>query len=162
MGWLACVLGAGFGYPWVGPVVVVMLTISHLMWVNFPRQQLVLVAGAALLGWIVDTLMGIAGALSFSGNPFPSWVSPPWMIALWVNFALTLPVSLKWLLGRYSLGVVLGAMAGPLAYWSGARLEALEFRGALGTTLLILALLWAASLPLLLFLAQRIRHDATC
>ena len=90
IGWLACVCGAASGWPWVGPIVVAVLLVTHLIRMNVARKELQFICTVALLGWLIDTMQGALGTLSFSGNPFPDWISPPWMVALWINFALML------------------------------------------------------------------------
>lgn len=160
IGWLACVCGAASGWPWVGPIVVAVLLVTHLIRMNVARKELQFICTVALLGWLIDTMQGALGTLSFSGNPFPDWISPPWMVALWINFALTLHVSLAWLLGRYWLGSMLGALGGPLAYWTGSHTEAIHLGDNLPMSLLILALLWGGIVPVLILLAQRTHSNA--
>jgi hypothetical protein len=73
---------------------------------------------------------------------------------MWVNFALILNVSLRWLRGRYLLGAVLGFFGGPLAYFAGARLGAIRIPEPLALKLLVLALAWALAVPLLLRISR--------
>ena len=47
------------------------------------------------------------------------------MVMLWVNFAMTLNVSLGRLRGKYLLAGILGAFGGPMAYYGGAELGAM-------------------------------------
>jgi hypothetical protein len=73
---------------------------------------------------------------------------------MWMLFATTLNVSLRWL-RRYPLAAIaLGAIGGPLAYWAGARLGAMEFAAPVAATA-ALAFGWALLTPLLVWLAQR-------
>ena len=51
---------------------------------------------------------------------------PYWILAMWALFATTLNASLGWLHGRPALAGALGMLSGPLAYWAGARLGAIE------------------------------------
>ena len=61
------------------------------------RRDLTLILGVVLLGFFGDTLMGILGILVHTnGLPFP----PPWMMTLWLLFAMTLPWSLRALAAR--------------------------------------------------------------
>jgi hypothetical protein len=77
---------------------------------------------------------------------------PPWMIALWANFATTLNLSLAGLQTRPWLAALLGLVGGPLAYWGGAGLGAMTFVAPL-PALIALGLGWALLTPLLLALA---------
>ena len=83
-------------------------------------------------------------------------VSPPWMAALWFNFALLVSISLAWLKGKYAAAALLGGLAGPVAYWGGEKLGALTVAATFGRGYLILALMWALALPLLVFLHNRL------
>jgi hypothetical protein len=73
------------------------------------------------------------------------------MVALWAAFAMTLGSSLGWLSRRYHAAAVLGAAAGPLSYAAGARLGAVELAGDLRFAVVVLAVSWGFSLPLLVW-----------
>ena len=70
-----------------------------------------------------------------------------------MNFAATLNVSMAWLRGRYLLAAVFGAIGGPLAYYSGAKLGATEALPSLNG-MLVLAVGWGVMTPLLVWLAR--------
>jgi hypothetical protein len=72
------------------------------------------------------------------------------MVALWVNLGTTLNVSLGWLRGRYLAAAAMGAIAGPLAYWAGVRLEAVTFGLPLPVALAVISVEWAVSMPALI------------
>jgi hypothetical protein len=109
-----------------------------------------------LLGLVVDSLLSGIGLLLFKNNS--AWVAPPWILAMWLNFALVLRVSLRWLQGRYLLGGLMGALGGPAAYWAGERMGAVSFGAPLITTLAVLAIIWALVVPLLLFRSREMDH----
>jgi hypothetical protein len=155
LGWFACVLGAAANNPWVGPIFVGFLALLHLILLPMRMVQLRLIFFAALLGTVSDGLLIQLNVFNFTGSALPAWLSPLWLTAMWINFALTLRISMSWLLGRYWLGAVLGAAGGPVAYYSGVRLGAIEFQASLTISFLSLALVWAAALPLLLYWARR-------
>jgi len=66
-------------------------------------------------------------------------------------------VSLGWLRDRYLLATLFGAIGGPLAYYSGAKLGATETLPTTGG-LLILALGWGVMTPLLVRVAKMTRR----
>jgi len=148
-GWLACVLGAGYGRPSLGPIVVLGLMGLHLLLAADRRRQarVILIAGAT--GSVLDTVLGLMGALSFPVGWGVVWLTPLWMSALWMNFATTLNLAMGWLNGRYRLAVVAGAAGGMMAYYSGERLGALTLNGALG--FVGVAAEWAVAMPVLLW-----------
>ncbi|MGB7931118.1 MAG: DUF2878 domain-containing protein, partial [Gammaproteobacteria bacterium] len=77
-----------------------------------------------------------------------------WIVAMWVLFASTLNVSLRWLRGRWMLATLLGAVAGPLAYYAGAKLGGVVITEPL-PAFTALAAGWAAFVPLLIRLSTR-------
>ena len=87
-----------------------------------------------------------------TGAALAAALPPPWMVALWANFATTLNLSLAGLQSRPWLTALLGLVGGPLAYWGGAKLGAMTFVAPL-PALIALALGWAVLTPLLLALA---------
>jgi len=96
------------------------------------------------------------GWVSFESTAFwPDQIPPPWMIFLWGMFATTVNVSLKWLKTRSVFAILLGALAGPLAYWGGARFGALEIVD-FSAAMIYLSLGWAIAVPALLKMASSI------
>jgi len=158
-GWLACVLGAAHGMPWAGIAVATAVIAWHAAHARRPAQELKLVALAVLAGALCDSALAASGWIAFAPDAAAAVLAPWWILAMWALFATTLNVSLAWLRSRLPLAGLLGAMSGPLAYWGGARLGALELRqpaAALGG----LALVWAVVLPGLLAAARRLDRAA--
>lgn len=82
-------------------------------------------------------------------------LSPAWIVALWLAFATTFNVSLRWLQGRHGLSAALGLIGGPLAWFAGSRMGALELSD-LKLDLLVIGVGWAVLMPVLLLLARRL------
>jgi uncharacterized protein DUF2878 len=132
LGWIVCVLAAARGLPWIGALAALAIVAWHVARAGSPGRELALIAAAASLGAVFD-----------------------WMVGLWAIFATTLNVSLRWLRARPWLAAALGFLGGPAAYYSGARLGAMEFITA-GAALAGIALGWAIATPLLLGVARRL------
>lgn len=156
MAWFAAVLGAAKGMLWLGPLAMIPTLAIHLALQENRCGEVKLLLAAGLLGFFFDTAFVAGGVFTPLQHLFPRPLSPPWMICLWLNFAATLNVSMTWLRGRYLLAAAFGAVGGPLAYYSGARLGATE---ALPTMsgMLLLAIGWGAMTPLLVKLAEHFR-----
>jgi hypothetical protein len=153
-GWFACVMGAAAGHAWIGPVVVGAALALHFARAARPTAELRLALGALAIGLAWDGALLHLGLLRFAApGPIES-LPPPWMLALWPLFASTLNVSLRWLHVRPLAAAVLGAISGPLSYWGGARLGALQLPDPI-VALALLAAGWAVITPLLLVLARR-------
>jgi hypothetical protein len=151
--WFAAVLGAAGGHEFYGPMAVGLVLPLHFTLIDDLRGEFKLLLVAAILGFFFDTALMTAGVFTPRSHLLPQPFSPPWMVSLWVNFAATLNVSLAWLRGRYYLAALFGAIGGPAAYYSGAKLGAtLALPGTGGV--IILAAGWGVMTPLLVWLAR--------
>lgn len=151
--WFACVLGGAKGLPWVGPMVVAAVVLYHLRHAEDHHIELLLIAVAAAVGTLFDSLLVATGALSYPSGQWHPLLAPYWIIALWVAFATTLNVSMRWLEGRSLLAFLFGAAGGPLAYFSGSQLGAVTLEDpALAFTALSLG--WGLLTPLLIGIAS--------
>lgn len=155
-GWFACVLGAARGRPWEGAAFALALIGIHLVLARRPGPEAALVALAALLGGLVDTVQVRLGLLEFGSGNLIDGLAPPWILVLWMQFATLLRYGLSWLAGRYRLGSALGAIGGPVAFWIGTRLGAVELHAKLYPSLLGLAAAWALAMPALLWISDRL------
>jgi len=154
IGWFACVLGGANGMPWLGVVMTGLALAFHLWQAAQPRLELILALLAGGLGGLLDSLPVALGWLTYTSGMFLTGAAPSWIIAMWMLFATTLNVSLRWLKGRYVLAALLGAAAGPLAYYAGAKLGGVTLLEP-AAALSLLALIWAVAMPTLLALASR-------
>lgn len=124
IGWFACVLGGAWGWPWVGVAFVGLATLWHLRIVPNPGGEAVLLAVAVAIGALVDSLLPAAGWVVYPSGQLHLLMAPVWIIALWVLFAGTLNMSMKWLRDRYFLALLFGAVGSPMSYYAGSRLGA--------------------------------------
>ena len=158
VGWFACVLGAANGIAWFGALAVLAAAILHLKRARRPGAELRLLLAAMILGLVLDSALLATGWVaypgSFAGSEWLPPLAPYWLVAMWVLFATTLNVSMGWLHGRPLLAALFGAVGGPLSYWAGARLGAMELLQPTAA-LAALAVIWAVAMPVLLRLAQR-------
>ena len=168
--WLACVGGAGYGHPLLGPVVALAWLALHVAGIDRTdhgslvpaarrASEVKLLATAAFAGYVGDSALVLGGAFAFPDHAGPAAPTTPWMVALWAAFAATLRHSLDWARRRYLLGVFAGAVFGPLAYTAGEALGAITIAAPpLGW--LAIAVEWALAMPLLLWLRERIEGGA--
>ena len=151
--WFAAVLGAANGMPWLGIIAVPLALALHLALSPAWRPELLLALAAAATGFVFDSVLVAAGAFSPIPYVFPVPFSSLWMVMLWVNLATTMNVSMGWLSGRYALAAVFGAIGGPLAYYSGAKLGAMTRLPDVGG-LAGIGIAWAIVMPLLYRMAK--------
>ena len=156
-GWFAAVLGAAHGMPWLGLIAVPLVLAVHFILSPHKKAEAYLVVSAGVIGFCVDTVLVFVDLFTPVPYLLPHPFSPPWMVLLWMNFATALNVSLKSLHGRYLLSSILGAIGGPFAYYSGAKLGA-TVTIPVGSDFFVLAMAWSAAVPALFWIAGHINQ----
>jgi hypothetical protein len=156
VGWFACVLGAARGHPWTGAAIALLLIAAHVALARRPWEELALVLCAAGIGAVADSVQAQMGMIRFRSGSLAPWICPPWIVALWMQFATLLRFSLSWVKGRYLAASLLGLVGGPLAFSAGARLGAADLHPDRALSLVSIGIVWAAAFPLLVLLAERL------
>ncbi len=156
--WFVAVMGAAADRGWAGPLAVMVFAAFQLATSSERRADIVLVVAAAVIGFGIDTAFAQTGAIHYSAAESIRF-APAWIVALWINFALTLNHSLGYLKSNVFAAVVLGAIGGPLTYIAARGIGAVSFVTA-PASLIALALVWAAVLPLLCRFAKRLSDRA--
>lgn len=156
LGWVTSVFGATRGLPWLGPLWVLIWAISFFSWKRKLKTEWVLLVGAAIIGYIFDSVMVLLNFVEFPLEVRFGGPSPFWMVAMWVNLASTLRYSLGWMRDRFILGAIIGLVVGPLAYIAGSGLGAIEITSGI----LPIAIEWFVGIPLLLYF-ERISRKGT-
>ena len=133
---------------------VAVIVAVHLIRANDSKPELVLIIIAMLIGTVWDSGLMMAGLFEFSNGVVVPAVIPLWLVAMWALFATTLNVSMKWMKGKYLIAAIIGAIGGPLAYYAGHRLGAVEFTDA-ATVLPLIAVGWSIIMPALMALSDR-------
>lgn len=148
LGWFTCVLGAANGYAREGAIAAGLIVALHIARATRPGREAKLALAAALLGLAFESALVWAGWVRVDDGIY-------WLVALWALFATTLNESLRMLQTRPWIAALFGAVGGPLAYYAGARMGALDFVQP-AAMLAALAVGWAAATPLLLSVARRL------
>jgi hypothetical protein len=155
--WWACVLGAGVGAPWAGPLAAVAYAAVHFAFTPTRRRDLRLLAVALVLGLLIDGALGGSGLLSYAGASEYRALAPAWILALWAGFALTLTHSMGWFAARPLAAAAFGLAGGPLAYASAnAVAGAVAFPHGSALALAAVGIGWAVALPLLYAMDRRL------
>lgn len=145
--WFCAVLGRDTLLP-----VTLLLLLAHVLLAADSRRELKQLLLVGAVGITVDAALSAAGVFQFKGGV----LVPLWLCGLWLGFAAVLGRSLAWLAGRPLVIAVAGAVAFPLNYWAGQRLGAVEFGYPLLSTLAVLAITWALTLPAMFWLSARL------
>lgn len=108
---------------------------------------------AVLLGLLLDGVLGTSGLLTYAAAGDAPMLAPPWILALWAGFALTLTHSMVALATRPWAAAIFGLIGGPIAYASaGGVAGAVTFGYGMLPGLLAIAGAWAVAVPLLYWL----------
>jgi hypothetical protein len=156
--WLAAVIGAGHGLWWPGVAIFAAFAACQLATSAWRRADVCLIVVIGIAGFVIDSIFAQCGLMEFATWLPWKGMSPVWMVMLWTSFALALNHSLAFLQQRTWLATALGGIGAPLAYWAaGSGWHALTFGARPMVTLALVAIVWAALMPLLARLALRLR-----
>lgn len=156
--WFCAVIAAAHGLAWPA-VLAFSLFAAWQIGVSRRRQvQWRLLVLALGCGVVLGGAFSVSGLIGYA-TPHPALPpggAPVWILALWGALALTLTSSLRYLQKNLWLACALGALGGPLAFWSAAQAwNVVRFANPQWHALLALAVGWALAMPLLAGMARR-------
>jgi len=99
-----------------------LVVAAHLTLARRRRDELDLALWTAAIGVAVDTTQIGARHAALDAGTLVAWLPPPWLVVIWMQFAMTFHYSLRWLNGRPSRAALFGGLGGPLAFYAGRRL----------------------------------------
>ena len=105
----------------------------------------------AVIGITIDSSLTFFGIFIF---PESSLIIPFWLIVLWINFSTTLTLSLSFIGKNKLVAFGLGATALPFNYTVGERLGAVTFGDPYLFSILVIALVWSVSFPILFMVSH--------
>lgn len=146
----------GFNFIWFGCVVygnnflpyAISLLVLHFCFIENPKSELYLVFSIAFAGILIDSLLTNFDVFNFEffqSAPQSRLIFlniPLWLIALWFAFGATVNHSLSLLKSYVWLRIFTGLMVVPLSYFTGYKLDAVQFSYSVLTTLCVLSLTW--------------------
>jgi hypothetical protein len=156
LGWLACVLGTAWGFPWLGVCLALGLIGVHLSLAEDRKNQIAIAIVSGLVGMIIDSAQLWAGVFSFPRGVVIDALPPPFMTVLWMQFATTFRYCMSWLSGRYVLSSLFGLIGAPIAFFAGERLGAIEFLPPRLAHFASLGFVWCLAVPLLVYISDRL------
>ncbi|WP_295574991.1 DUF2878 domain-containing protein [Stenotrophomonas maltophilia] len=153
--WLCAVAGASRGWQWPALLAALLYISSQLLTSIHPRLDLRLLMLALACAWLVDASAAASGTVRYAAAPL-GWAPPPWIMALWAAFAMTLTTSMRFLQRHPALPFLFGLLLAPLAYLSAARgFAAVQFAAPMWRGLLVLGVGWSVALSLLCWATRR-------
>ncbi|AMV05995.1 DUF2878 domain-containing protein [Xanthomonas citri] len=155
--WLIAVGSAAHARIWPTLLALAVFALYQLWPSRRAPGDVQLMVAALSLGLLLDTTLA-AGSWVRYATPWPgSLLAPPWILALWLGFALTLNHSLAAAMQRPWLAVLLGAIFGPFSYWLAQRgWHAVEFQSPSLHAVLAVGIGWGVACGVLSLYARRL------
>jgi hypothetical protein len=158
LSWYFCIRFAAHDQGGLAVSVVLVLLTGQLLWLAFIQKKTqglyYFIGLITLAGTVIDSLFIKTGWMILSANPFAGYFSSPWMISLWLSFAVLFYAILSGFIDKYKTLTVLTFFGFSSAYATGAVLGAAAFPHGLGTCLVV-GLLWAVAFPALTTLYKK-------
>jgi len=151
--WLSSVIGGAREMPWLGPLVVLGALGVHLAFARRRFEEVLLVITCAVIGASFDSALVAAGWVSYKSGIVSEYMAPYWIVTMWMLFATTLNVSMRWMRGRPVLAAVFGFYGGPAAYIAGEALGGIILDNKIAA-IAALAVGWAVLMPFLMWLSE--------
>ncbi len=152
LGWFTCVLGGANTLPMIGVGYALLFLLIHATWQGNAVREFSFITLVALFGFGIDSLLVTLGYFSYTSAIGHSF-APFWIAALWAMFAATIGHSMAWLSSRPILSSLLGAVFGPVAYFSASKFGADTLLEG-GQGLYLQAIVWSTMMPSMYFLYQ--------
>ena len=159
IGWFACVLGGASNRPWTGFLIAMTLIGVHLALSAERSLEVRLVILATAVGALVEMIHIAAGTYRFTSGTLTAALPPPWLLAMWAQFATTFRFSLRKVVMRRVPAVLFGAAGGPIAFLGGDRLGAVTMLPPLAYGLLRLSVSWAIALFVFSAVVRRVAPE---
>ncbi|MGI9270852.1 MAG: DUF2878 domain-containing protein [Woeseiaceae bacterium] len=153
VGWFSSVLGGAQQMPWLGPVVVLGALAIHFRAAKRPAEELALVLSCAAIGALFDSVLVSLGWVQYSSGMLFEMAAPYWIVSMWMLFATTLNVSMRWLRQKEWLAAFFGLIGGPTTYYAGEKLGGIVLLDQTAA-LVALGIGWAVMMPILLRLSE--------
>jgi hypothetical protein len=147
--WWLSALGPLWGMSWLGPLAMLLFLVLHFRFSAVRQQEILFILTVGLIGTFIDSLFAVSGMLIYAGGYGLSWLAPLWITAMWLGFTSSMHHALRWLKSAPILGFITGAVFGPLSYYTGMSLGVIESGWPLLWSMVVLALVWGATIPIL-------------
>ena len=153
--WFASVTGGAREMPWLGPLAVLVALTIHFRAARNPTEEALLILSCAIIGALFDSFLVASGWVTYKSGLFSEFFAPFWIITMWMLFATTLNVSMRWLRGRPWLAAVFGLVGGPVSYLTGQKLGGIILSNQ-PAAIVALAIGWAIMMPILMRLSENL------
>tara|TARA_Y100000996_G_scaffold380062_1_gene333709 strand:- start:1094 stop:1618 length:525 start_codon:yes stop_codon:yes gene_type:complete len=154
--WWISVYAATKEVYYAGPLIVIIFLFIHAFKVISYNTEILFLVICYLIGFLIDTFFLRLGIIEYKGLlPEKYNLAPVWVTCLWVCFGTSISHSFKWVRKQYKFLALLGAISGPIIYFSASKVGALLFNVNY-YYLFVVGLCWSLFLPLIVYISDRI------
>lgn len=157
-GWLAAVFSAAASVPFLGTLAIAVAVGTHLALSRSREGEVRLLALAAAIGFGWESILVATGLVQYGAASILPGTAPYWIVAMWLLFATTLNVGMRWLRKNLYVTAIFGAIGGPMSFLAGEKAGAVSFPDPF-VSLAVIGLGWAVFLPLLVRYASRVEEQ---
>lgn len=154
-GWAAVVLLAAAGMPVAGALAALVVVGVHLVQSPDYKAEFALVAVSAGIGFVWESILVMTGVLDYGSAAMMPGMAPFWIVSMWMLFATTLNVGMRWLRKSTVLAGVAGLIGGPMAFVAGQGAGAVTLTDPV-LSIAVIGCGWAFLLPALVAIASRL------
>jgi hypothetical protein len=154
-GWMAVVLLAAAGMPVAGALAALAVVVAHLVQSADYKVEFAVVAVSAVIGFVWESILVVTGVLDYGSAALLPGTAPFWIVSMWMLFATTLNVGMRWLRKSTLLAGLAGLVGGPAAFLAGQGAGAVTLADPVNS-LLVIGCGWAVLLPALVAVAERL------
>lgn len=158
-GWAAVVLLAAADLPLAGSLAALAVVFIHLLRSPGRRAELMLIVVSALVGFTWESFLVATDVLEYGSGAILPGAAPLWIVSMWMLFATTLNVGMRWLRRSNAAAVIAGLVGGPMAFIAGQSAGAVTLTEPV-YSIIIIGLGWALLLPALVAVASRLDGQA--
>lgn len=152
--WFFCVISASLGYQWMGLFFSLFIVSLQFLWQRFFVKRFVncwrFLVYITIIGFFGDTILFASGLLTLRDSPFIWPFSAPFLIGIWLCFAMTFYATLGFLAKNTILLSVLTFFGFMVAYYAGALFGVATISNA-KLALFSVGIYWAFILPVAVF-----------
>lgn len=159
LGWAAVVLLAAADLPILGSLAALSVVVVHLLRSPGRRAELMLIVVSALVGFTWESFLVLTDVLEYGTAAILPGAAPLWIVSMWMLFATTLNVGMRWLRKSNVVAVIAGLVGGPMAFIAGQGAGAVTLTEPV-YSIIIIGLGWALLLPALVAVASRLDGQA--
>ena len=153
--WFAAVYGGANAILWPSIILFIILCLWQLNINRRAGSDYILITAALCIGLTIDSIWINIGMIDYTDKRPLIWLSPIWILILWMGLALTINHSMAWLKLHPLLPILCGLISAPLSYYTGQRLGAMTYHQDPLLVSAYIGLAWAVALPLLVKISHR-------